>query len=98
MILPISSANINSKNLSCKSNMNKLQDEIDVFAKKELITENKGTFSCLAALILTVLAIGATITTVVKSNKEKALKQTIENVIQKDTTKANSIKNLDILK
>ena len=96
MIRPISNINNNFKNIAYKARMDRLQDEIDSYSKKIDSSENSN-LSCMAAIILTLLAIGATVATAIKAGKEKGAKQVIENVIQKDTL-LNTKNHLNILK
>ena len=99
MIKPISVVNNNSYNVVHKSHLEKIQNEIDRAEKKTNNSDDvkTSTLSCIAGLVLTLLAIGATVATAVKANKEKGAKQIIENVIPIDTLKQGN-KTLNILK
>ena len=98
MIKPISIISNNSNNISYKSNLNKIQNEIDSYTSVNNSEMKNNSLSCIAALILTVLAIGATITTAIKAGKDKQAKQAIENLVSKDSLKINTNGHLNILK
>ena len=98
MIKPISNISNNQyykKEVAFKSSLNRLQDGIDSDVKKNI--ESKNVLSCYAALILTILAVGATVATAIRAGKEKCAKQAIENVIPNDTLSSTK-SHLNILK
>ena len=105
MINPISVVNNNQRAVMHKSNLSKIQDEIDAYKKKTKQVDNnldgnesKSCIAGYAALALIILAIGATVATVIKAGKDKFAKETVENIIKQESSNGGVKKQLDLFR
>ena len=101
MISPINSNYSYGRLVSFKNVSNNVQNKRNVLLpeeRNESKDDTKALLACIAALLLTVLTIGVTISAAVKTHKENIAKDKVENLIKKNSMNDVVKDSLNIVK